>query len=129
MGFIYYIVKSASQTSTKIYFKTVYVIGQENIPAEGPLIICGNHSNQFIDPMMIMNYCNREISFTMAATSFNKRVIGNIAKMLNVIPVNRPEDYKIKGKGKIRFNKEKNNLINVIFYIYDKRQLILRLIL
>lgn len=119
MGFIYYVVKSISQTTTKVYFKTTYVIGQENIPEDGPLIICGNHSNQFIDPMMIMNYCNREISFTMAASSYNKKIIGSIAKLLNVIPVNRPEDYKIKGKGKLRINKENMNSISVIKIFYS----------
>lgn len=118
MGFIYYVVKSISQTTTKVYFKTTYVIGQENIPEDGPLIICGNHSNQFIDPMMIMNYCNREISFTMAASSYNKKIVGSIAKLLNVIPVNRPEDYKIKGKGKLRINKENMNSISVIKNFY-----------
>lgn len=39
----------------------------------------------------------------MAAVSFNKRVIGDAARILNAIPVHRPEDYKIKGKGKVRF--------------------------
>jgi glycerol-3-phosphate O-acyltransferase/dihydroxyacetone phosphate acyltransferase len=108
MGLIYYLVKSVSHLSTKIYFKTIYVIGQENIPKDGPLIICGNHSNQFIDPMMIMNYCEREISFTMAASSFNKKVIGTIAKMLNVIPVYRAEDYKLKSSIKLTYIKEEN---------------------
>jgi glycerol-3-phosphate O-acyltransferase/dihydroxyacetone phosphate acyltransferase len=115
MGLIYYLVKSASQTSTKIYFKTIYVIGQENIPKEGPLIICGNHSNQFIDPMMIMNYCEREISFTMAATSFNKKVIGKIAKLLNVIPVYRPEDYKVVSPKKLTYIEDENkHKVNII---------------
>ena len=111
MALIYYIVKSISQTSIKVYFKTIYVIGQENIPKEGPLIICGNHSNQFIDPMMILNYCDREISFTMAASSFNKPFVGSIAKLLNVIPVNRPEDYKIKSKSKLKITKENEKFI------------------
>jgi len=72
------------------------------------LIICGNHANQFIDPMMIIAHCDRDISFTMAASSFNKPVVGQCAKVLNVIPVVRPEDSKKKGKGKLKIisNKE-----------------------
>lgn len=53
--------------------------------------------------MMIMSNCNREISFTMAASSFSKPVIGDVAKVLKVIPVHRPEDSKKKGTGKIKF--------------------------
>lgn len=52
---------------------------------------------------MIMANCDRHISFTMAASSYNKPVVGQLARALNVIPVYRPEDYKKKGKGKIRF--------------------------
>ncbi len=93
-----------------MYFRKVCVIGQENIPKvnkylikDGPVIICGNHANQFIDPMMIISNCNREVSFTMAASSYSKPVIGQFAKCLNVIPVTRPEDGKKKGSGKISF--------------------------
>jgi glycerol-3-phosphate O-acyltransferase/dihydroxyacetone phosphate acyltransferase len=37
----------------------------------------------------------------MAASSYSKPVVGQIAKSLNVIPVSRPEDSKKKGIGKI----------------------------
>ena len=52
---------------------------------------------------MIISHCDREISFTMAASSFSKPVIGQFAKSLNVIPVARPEDSKKKGSGKVIF--------------------------
>jgi len=67
------------------------------------VIFCGNHSNQFIDPMMIMSHTNRQLSFTIAASSLSKPIIGQIAKILKSIPVSRPEDHKIKGKGQIIF--------------------------
>lgn len=54
--------------------------------------------------MMILSHCNRDISFTMAASSYNKPVIGQLAKALNVIPVFRPEDSKKKGTGKVKFD-------------------------
>ncbi len=114
MGLIYFLVKTMCRTTTRIYFKTIYVLGQEHIPKDGPLIICGNHSNQFVDPMMIMSYCDREISFTMAASSFNKKVVGPIAKLLNVIPVNRPEDYKVKGKGKVKLGNTNEIFVSIL---------------
>lgn len=57
---------------------------------------------------MIIAHCDRDISFTMAASSFNKPVVGQFAKALNVIPVVRPEDSKKKGTGKLKIlsNKE-----------------------
>jgi len=89
-----------------LYFRKIYVIGAENIPQDGPVIICGNHANQFIDPMMIISHCDREICFTMAASSYAKPVVGQIAKLMNVIPVFRPEDSKKKGAGKVEIISE-----------------------
>jgi len=80
------------------------------------LIICGNHANQFIDPMMIMANTTREITFTMAASSYSKPVIGQLAKAIRVIPVHRPEDHKKPGTGKIRFELE--NQLTVIIRLF-----------
>jgi hypothetical protein len=58
-----------------------------------------------------MSYSKRVLSFLMAAVSFNKRVIGDAAKVLNAIPVMRPEDYKVKGKGKVKFVNSKEIMV------------------
>jgi 1-acyl-sn-glycerol-3-phosphate acyltransferase len=57
--------------------------------------------------MMIISNVNRSVSFTMAASSYSKPVIGQIAKLLKVIPVHRPEDHKKKSTGKIAFESAK----------------------
>jgi glycerol-3-phosphate O-acyltransferase / dihydroxyacetone phosphate acyltransferase len=83
------------------YFRKVFLVGLDNIPHDGPLIICGNHSNQFIDAIMVLAHVNRQISFTMAASSFSKKIIGFFAKLIKTIPVKRPEDAKIRGQGTV----------------------------
>ena len=83
-------------TYLSFYFRKINIIGENNVPKDGPLIICGNHANQFVDAMMIISNVNRSVSFTMAASSYSKPVIGQIAKLLKVIPVHRPEDHKKK---------------------------------
>jgi glycerol-3-phosphate O-acyltransferase/dihydroxyacetone phosphate acyltransferase len=104
---LFQIVKYASNFISLLYFRRVNFVGVENIPNDGPLIICGNHANQFIDPIMIASNSNRNISFTMAASSFTKPIIGSVAKGIKAIPVKRPEDSKVKG-GKVRI--ERNDL-------------------
>lgn len=47
------------------YCKIVYrmeIVGKENIPTEGPLIICGNHRS-FLDPPLIEVTCGRYARF------------------------------------------------------------------
>lgn len=117
MNFAYYFVQNLAKSAVGIYFRKVYVIGEDNIPNDGPVILCGNHSNQFIDPMMILKYSKRKVNFTMAATSFDKRIIGTCAKLLNVIPVNRPEDFKIKATGKVKFLSSKELQVKFLFVL------------
>ena len=83
------------------YFRNIHVSGLENMPMEGPTILCCNHSNQFMDGMLIISHCPRPLSFCFAASSYNKPIVGYLAKKINVIPVYRAEDSKILGKGKI----------------------------
>lgn len=48
-----------------IYCKIVYrfeLVGKENIPKEGPIIICGNHRS-FLDPPLIEVTCGRYARF------------------------------------------------------------------
>ena len=83
------------------YFRNIHVAGLENMPMEGPTILCCNHGNQFMDGMLIISQCPRPLSFCFAASSYNKPIIGYLAKKINVIPVYRAEDSKLFGKGKI----------------------------
>lgn len=107
MNFIYWIIQKFSQTIKSLYFSKVHVVGRENIPRDGPVIFCGNHANQFIDPIMIISYVPRQMSFTIAASSFSKPLIGDAARLLKAIPVKRPEDSKVKGNGKLTISQSK----------------------
>ena len=98
---IYKALKIFLRQVTGNYFRNIYVAGVENMPMEGPTILCCNHGNQFMDGMLIISQCPRPLSFCFAASSYNKPIVGYLAKKINVIPVYRAEDSKMLGKGKI----------------------------
>ncbi|KAJ3102667.1 hypothetical protein HDU97_000364 [Phlyctochytrium planicorne] len=56
---------------------------------------------QFVDPMMIISNCQRRISFLIAKASYDRKLVGSIAKGLETIPVVRPQDAAFKGKGNV----------------------------
>ena len=101
MSWIYKALKIFLRQITGNYFRNIHVDRVENMPLEGPTILCCNHSNQFMDAMILISQCPRPLSFCFAASSFNKPIVGYLAKKINVIPVNRPDDFKVKGKGKV----------------------------
>ena len=101
MSWIYKALKIFLRQITGNYFRNIHVDHVENMPQEGPTILCCNHSNQFMDAMLLISHCPRPLSFCFAASSFSKPIVGYLAKKINVIPVNRAEDLKINGRGKI----------------------------
>lgn len=75
-----------------VYFREVTVVGKENIPQKGAAIFYGNHQNQFIDPLMMNSYIDRNLRFLMAAKSLKQPIIGTLGRMFESVPVIRPQD-------------------------------------
>ena len=63
--------------------------GQENIPAEGGLIVASNHV-QALDPLLIcLGIENRQTHFMAKKEVFSFPVIGHLFKFFGAFPVNR----------------------------------------
>ena len=104
---IYKALKIFLRQVTGNYFSNIHVAGIENKPMEVPTILCCNHANQFMDGILIIVQCPPPLSLCFAASSYNKPIVGYLAKKINVIPVYRAEDSKIYGKGKIIMTSDK----------------------
>ncbi|KAJ9453728.1 glycerol-3-phosphate O-acyltransferase / dihydroxyacetone phosphate acyltransferase [Diplonema papillatum] len=83
------------------FYREVDIIGEENVPTDGAVIFCGNHQNQFVDALMLFTAAPRRVGFIIAAKSLQKAVIGTVARLLDAIPVRRPQDESKKGTGDI----------------------------
>jgi glycerol-3-phosphate O-acyltransferase/dihydroxyacetone phosphate acyltransferase len=80
----------------------VQVIGEnENVPAKGPFILVGNHSNQFVDGLMFLTIPKRNVYLLMAAKSLKKAGVGWFGAAMRAIPVRRPQDEAFPGTGRL----------------------------
>ena len=102
---MYFSVRIFFHSILSIFFREVEIIGRDKIPPHGPIIFTGNHANQFIDAVTLCSTCRHQLSFLMAEHSYNRRIIGDLAWALGVVPVKRAQDSSISGKGKIVFKK------------------------
>lgn len=78
-----------------IYFKTFYkltIIGEENIPASGAVIICPNHISNF-DPPLVASASRkiRSISFMAKSELFKFKLLSRALHSLGAFPVKRGE--------------------------------------
>lgn len=86
-------------TFNNMFFRSVEIIGMENLPKEGPIILTGNHNNQFVDGLILLTNCHREISFMIAQKSWDRPLVGFLARAFHCIPVARPQDTALTGDG------------------------------
>ncbi|CAD8112845.1 unnamed protein product [Paramecium sonneborni] len=98
-----------STVVTQTFFRDIQVIGQENIPKDGPLLLFGNHNNQFIDPLVLIFIKESQLfqifqgKFILQQQPNMKRpIIGHLGKALGGIPVERPQDLSKRGFGTIQ---------------------------
>jgi len=79
-------------------------LGGHNVPKTGPVIFCGNHSNQFIDGSLcfVLGYeLGRDVRFMVAAKSFKRPLHGMFFRLNGSIPVERASDLAKVGDGTI----------------------------
>jgi len=64
------------------------VVGIENVPSEGPLILVSNHVSNW-DPVMIGCAMKRQVCYMAKAELFNVPVLGKVLPWLGVFPIKR----------------------------------------
>ncbi len=62
------------------------------VPAEGPVILVGNHPNGLMDPALMLRVSNRELRFLAKEPLFRMPVLGWIVKGMRALPVYRAQD-------------------------------------
>ena len=77
-------------------FWDVTIEGHENIPAEGPAILCPNHIS-FFDSVFTMVYAGRQISFVGKAEYMDSWKTKHLFPALGMIPIDRAGGSKSEG--------------------------------
>ena len=88
MSFYNFMLKLFSIFS-KTFFK-FEVIGTENIPSEGNLIIAANHKSN-LDPISVASAVNKKRKMTAIAKEelFKNKILAKILNKVEIIPINR----------------------------------------
>lgn len=74
------------------FFRRVYYLNPEHIPQNEPLIFISNHSNGFMDPILIAAMQRRPVYFWARATEFPNNLKGWLMYQLHGLPIYRVEE-------------------------------------
>ena len=75
----------------RIFYKHIERVGLERVP-NAPVIFAINHPNSLLDPLFVLSFAPRRISFLGKAPLFHWPVIGWFARAIDAIPVYRKQD-------------------------------------
>lgn len=76
----------------RVFFKRIEIVDMERVPADVPVIFAVNHPNALIDPLFLLCFAPRPVSFLAKAPLFKTPVIGWFVRGLDAIPVYRKQD-------------------------------------
>ncbi len=76
----------------KLYFRQIKIMGRENLPSEGPVILAINHQNALLDALLINALFRRNSFFITRGDIFRSPVMNKILRGLKMLPVYRLRD-------------------------------------
>jgi len=102
----YYFVKYYMRTGFAFYFKSVRMVGEENIPDKKAVLFVANHQNALLDPLLIGATNKRILHFITQAQVFKNSIVNSILVYINMLPIYRRRDgYDTLSKNEDTFQK------------------------
>jgi glycerol-3-phosphate O-acyltransferase / dihydroxyacetone phosphate acyltransferase len=74
------------------FFKSVDVRHPERVPAAGPVLLCINHPNNFIDSLLVGGALTRKVHYLATAALFRNALVARFLRACGAIPVYRKQD-------------------------------------
>jgi 1-acyl-sn-glycerol-3-phosphate acyltransferase len=101
---LYYFVKITLLLFQRIYFKRIYITGAKKIPQDRPVFLASNHSNGFLDGVMVSALLMpKPTRIFVRGDVFKKSMANFFLRSLKLIPIYRARD------GEARENLANNN--------------------
>ena len=76
----------------RIFFRRIEIEGSERVPLEGPVIFVLNHPNSLVDPLVLLCFAPRPVSFLAKAPLFRMPLVSFFVRRFDSIPVHRRQD-------------------------------------
>ena len=92
MDGFYRTVRAVGRFGLWFFFRSVDVRHPERVPAAGPVLLCINHPNNFIDSLLVGGTLPRKVHYLATASLFRHRLVARFLLACGAIPVYRKQD-------------------------------------
>ncbi len=116
----YWFLKLTLPLFLRVFYRRIHLSGIENIPKDKPVFIAANHSNSFLDGVMVLLLLRKKVFALARGDVFRAKWADFVLRQMNLLPIYRQTDGDLKEN--IRRN---NELADVIFGIFKKGGVVL----
>ena len=88
----YGLVRALSRLLLRLFYARTEVVGLENVPERGALIVAANHHNSIVDAMIGIAVIPRRLRILANAPLFRHPLIGPFLRMMGGLPVHRRKE-------------------------------------
>lgn len=88
----YTVMKPVVRLGLRVFFRRLEVRHPERLRLPGPLMLCSNHPNTLMDPLVTAVQRHQPIAFLAKSTFFKNPILGAIMRSANCIPIYRRQD-------------------------------------
>ena len=89
---IYRVMRALWRAALFAFFRRVEVQGRANVPARGPTLIVANHTNAFVDPLLVLTRLRRTVTLTAKSTLRKNPLLAPLIRAMHVIEFHRTQD-------------------------------------
>lgn len=110
---LYTLLKPPVKSLFAFFYRRVFTIHAENIPNGKPTIVVANHSNTFIDPVLIAAMQHRPLCFWARSNEFKNPFLAWFMRNVHVLPIYRQHDGReLMANNDRTFEASKAKLLN-----------------
>jgi glycerol-3-phosphate O-acyltransferase/dihydroxyacetone phosphate acyltransferase len=88
----YRMLRVLGRLALRWFYRDVEVVGIEQIPAVGPVLLASNHPNALVDALVITCMLHRPVTLTAKATLLENPIARGLMRLAGVVPLRRAAD-------------------------------------
>ena len=81
-----------ARSLVRCYYSQLEITDGQRIPSQGSVLLCANHPNSLLDPVVVGAATRRPVRFFAKAPLFKNPVLGPVMESLDMIPAYRGSD-------------------------------------
>jgi len=89
---IYRAMRALWRAALFAFFRRIEVQGRGNVPRRGPVLLVANHTNAFVDPLLVLTRLERPVTLTAKSTLRKHPLLAPLIRALHVILFHRSQD-------------------------------------